>query len=120
MPRYKSTFGKGREAITFRRGAAREPQPLTERIRRTIDQRPDVTRSPEDLNRIIQICTTQCEKLGTARWGEVHSEGCPYHGRPCDGAFEKWMASLADVRTWCQHWGPEDGIFHQIETNLTQ
>jgi len=85
------------------------PANLADRIRRTIDQRSDVTRTPEDLDRIILICTTQCERLGTGRWGETKYEGCPRFGRPCKGAFDKWMASLADAKTECEEWEPSEG-----------
>ncbi len=97
------------------------PANLAERIRWTIAQRSDVTRSPEDLERIITICTTQCPVFGTLYIGDNRyaRETCPYHGRPCNGAFEKWMHALADGRTWCNHWGPEEGVFHELGTTDT-
>ncbi len=92
----------------------RERPSLSERIREHLQQLPDVTRSPEDLDRIITICTTQCKRLGTGRWGEVNYEGCPRFGRPCTGAFKKWTTSIADAKTWCEPWGPEQGVFHDV------
>lgn len=97
-------FMKTAQAIT--------PLSFTESIRNYLSQLPDVTRSPEDLNQIITICTTQCKRLGTGQWGETKYEGCPSFGRPCTGAFEKWMASLADAKTWCEQWGPAQGLFN--------
>ncbi len=90
-----------------------KPLPLAKRIHQAIDERTDVTRSPEDLDRIITICTTQCKRLGTGQWGEVKYEGCPRFGQPCNGAFGKWMKSIADAKTWCEHFGPEQGVFRE-------
>lgn len=97
-------------------GDTHEPEALAERIRYHLQQLSDVTRSPADLDRAITICTTQCKRLGTGRWGEVKYEGCPRFGRPCDGAFEKWMQSLADAKTWCELWGSEQGVFYDVTT----
>ena len=93
----------------------KEPQSLTEQIYGHLNQLPDVTRSPEDLERIITICTTQCKLLGTGQWGEVKYEGCPRFSRPCNGGFDKWMKSLADAKTWCEQFGPEQGVFYETE-----
>ncbi len=92
-----------------------DPPSLADRICADLQQRTDVTRFPEDLDRIITICTTQCKRLGTGRWGEVRYEGCPRFGRPCTGAFKKWMTSIADAKTWCEPWGPEQGVFHDVD-----
>lgn len=81
------------------------PLPLPGRVRHHLQQRTDVTRPQPELDRLIAFCLEQCDKLGTGQWGEVNYEGCPRFGRPCTGAFEKWMKALADVNCWCDKWG---------------
>ena len=109
MPcRRGSSFGKGREAIRFRPRSEHRPSSLPDRIRaglRDLEAKRKLTRPRPELDRVIAICLEKCDLLGTGRWVGQQYEGCPRFGRPCDGAFCKWIDSLADAGTWCEQWG---------------
>lgn len=85
----------------------RQPISLADRIRAHLENLAaggKVTRPQTDIDRYVTYCLEQCDLLGTGQWGEVKYDGCPLHGRPCRGSFDKWMRTLTDATLSCYKW----------------
>lgn len=75
---------------------------VTDRTRKTLKQLESenkMTRPWPEVERILSICTQQCD-----RFGSRHPETCSRFGRPCYGAIQRWTRAIADKGCTCERW----------------